>query len=78
MTAAGQAALSFVYRDDIVSWLVILTLASDAGALASVWISRAHSRRAKTLWTAVVILLPIIGAAAWLAFGRERRDARRG
>jgi hypothetical protein len=78
VSAAVQRALSFLRRGDIVSWVVILALAADACALASVWISRGHSRRAKTLWTVVVILLPLIGAAAWLAFGRERRDARRG
>jgi Phospholipase_D-nuclease N-terminal len=78
VSAAGQSALSFLRRGDIVSWVVILALAADASALASVWISRGRSRRAKTLWTVVVILLPLIGAAAWLAFGRERRHARRG
>jgi len=56
-------------------WVVTLVL--DAAALGSLWTSRRHSRRAKTVWTAVVLALPMAGALAWLTLGRERRRGRR-
>jgi hypothetical protein len=52
-------------------WAVVLAI--DAMALGSVWTSRRHSRKAKTLWSAIVCAVPLFGALAWLLLGRERR-----
>jgi hypothetical protein len=30
----------------------------------------------KVIWAAIVLLLPVVGAIAWLAIGRERRGRR--
>ena len=57
-------------------WCTV-AFAIDILALASVWRSRRHSRRAKGVWTAVVCMLPLLGALAWFALGRERRRGRR-
>jgi hypothetical protein len=56
-------------------WFALM-LAIDIFSLVSVWRSRRHSRKAKGLWTGVVCTLPFLGAAAWLALGRERRRGR--
>lgn len=53
-----------------------LALAIDLFALASLWRSRTHSRKAKLVWTALVAVLPVLGAAAWFLLGRERRGTR--
>jgi hypothetical protein len=60
------------------AWAVIVIAVADAGALVSIWRSRAHGGRAKVVWTGLVAVLPLLGAAAWFALGRERRGGRRG
>jgi hypothetical protein len=41
-------------------------------ALRSIWRSKAHSRKAKTLWS-LISLIPLLGPAAWFAAGSQRR-----
>jgi len=41
-------------------------------ALVSVWRSRHHGRHAKTVWTIIVVLLPLAGPLAWFVLGHER------
>ena len=53
-----------------------VALALDLLALASLWRSRKHSFRAKLVWTALIALLPVLGAVAWVVLGRERRGNR--
>ena len=59
------------------SWAGALLILADVAALASIWRSRAHSRQARVVWTALVAFLPLVGAAAWFILGRERRGGRR-
>jgi hypothetical protein len=54
-----------------------IALAIDLLALASLWRSRKHSTKAKLVWTAIIALLPVLGATAWVVLGRERRAHRR-
>jgi hypothetical protein len=56
-----------------VAWLIAVTVAADLAALYSIWHSPVHSRKAKGLWTSIVLVLPIAGALGWLALGREHR-----
>ena len=53
----------------------IVALILDVGALASIWKGRKHALRAKIVWTAMVAVLPLLGAVAWFALGREPRPA---
>ena len=57
-------------------WIGVVALAIDGVALASIWRSRAHSAKAKTVWTVITLLVPYVGAAAWFVLGRERRRVR--
>ena len=77
MSAIASRISAWVSTGDIWWWGAAIAFALDAGALASVWISHAHSRKAKTLWTVLIGVVPVIGALAWFTLGRERRDARR-
>lgn len=55
------------------TWFGAIALVLDVAALASIWHSRLHSRKAKAIWILMVMLLPIFGAIAWFALGREPR-----
>ena len=55
------------------SYVVGATLLVDLVALASIWRGPLHSTKAKVVWTLLVAVLPVLGAVAWLALGRERR-----
>jgi len=59
-------------------WAVVVLVGADVAALTSIWRSRVHALRAKLIWTAVVAVLPVLGAIAWFALGRERGGGRRG
>lgn len=54
-------------------WLIAVTVVFDLAALYSIWHSPVHSRKAKGLWTSIVLVLPVLGALGWLALGHERR-----
>lgn len=54
-------------------WIGLALLLIDLAALGTIWFSRRHSTRAKLVWTALVVVLPVIGALAWAVLGRERR-----
>lgn len=56
--------------------LALLVVTVDLLALVAIAASRAHAARVKLIWAAIVILLPVAGALAWLALGRERRRHR--
>lgn len=72
---SGPSALAAVTlgRWRAVDWLCAAAVLLLVAALVSVWRARAHSRRARIVWTVVVIVLPIVGPLAWFATGRERR-----
>ncbi|MBX6330862.1 MAG: PLDc N-terminal domain-containing protein [Gemmatimonadaceae bacterium] len=55
-------------------WVTAIAVIAGVSALASVWMGRHHSTRAKVVWTVIVIVIPILGPLAWFALGRERRD----
>ena len=51
----------------------LVAVLCDLAALYSIWHSPVHSRKAKGLWTTIVVLLPFLGALGWVTLGRERR-----
>lgn len=59
-------------------WFVGIAIVAAVSALASIWLGRRHGRRAKIVWTVIVVCIPILGAAGWYVLGRERRRAPRG
>ena len=61
---------------DIFTWIGAAWFAAAALALTSIWRGRAHSAKAKAVWTVIVVLVPVVGAAAWFILGRERRRVR--
>jgi hypothetical protein len=65
-----------VFALDRFGWGLALMLVLDLAALTSIWKSRKHALKAKIIWTAMVALLPLFGAIAWFALGREPRAAR--
>ena len=58
------------------NWFSVAYVVVTIAALTSIWHSRLHGRSAKAVWTAMVTLLPFIGAVAWAALGRVPRDRR--
>lgn len=54
-------------------WGLLVAVALDVAALATIWTGRRHSAKAKALWTILVLLLPILGAIGWFLLGHERR-----
>jgi hypothetical protein len=53
-------------------WLFAAWAIGGAAALLSIWLGRHHSPRAKTIWTVLVIAIPVAGALAWFVLGRQR------
>lgn len=58
------------------SWFSVAYIVVTIAALTSIWHSPLHGRSAKAVWTAMVTLLPFIGAVAWAALGRVPREKR--
>jgi hypothetical protein len=58
---------------DIFTIVGLLWAVLAAGALKSIWHRAGHSRKVKVIWTAIAVLVPIVGALGWFALGRERR-----
>jgi hypothetical protein len=54
-------------------WFVGAWIILAVCALASIWLGRRHGRPAKLVWTVIVVLIPVLGAAGWFMLGRERR-----
>ena len=71
-----HAILDFVRDPTVRPWLIALVVLVDALALLAIAASRAHAAKVKVIWAAIVLLLPVFGAVAWLALGRERRGRR--
>lgn len=57
---------------DSFTWIFLALFLLAGFALRSVWKSRTHARRVKIIWSAAV-LVPLLGAVAWFALGKERR-----
>jgi hypothetical protein len=55
------------------AWIILAVC-----ALGSIWMGTRHGRPAKLVWTAIVVGVPIVGAAGWFMLGRERRRVPRG
>jgi hypothetical protein len=74
---AGQpTAYPFGVPPDYLRRAGFTALVIDLIALASIWRSRGHSLKARLVWTAIVALLPVLGAGAWFVLGRQRRRSR--
>ena len=71
-----ESLLAFVRDPTVRPWLIALVVLVDALALLAIAASRAHARQVKVIWAAIVLVLPVFGAVAWLAIGRERRGRR--
>ena len=61
---------------DVFTWIGAACFVATVLALTSIWRARSHSVKTKVIWTAIVVVLPIIGAVAWFFLGRERRRIR--
>ena len=70
------ALLAFVRDPAVFPLLVALVVLVDLLALLAIAASHAHARQVKVIWAVIVLLLPVAGAVAWLAIGRERRGRR--
>lgn len=57
-------------------WLAAAAVIAVVGALLSIWLGRAHSTKAKALWTVIAVALPIVGPLCWFVLGRERSRTR--
>ena len=68
-----MTALADLLRDPSTRTWVALVAIVDLLAIAAIGASRAHAPKVKVIWSAIVLLLPVLGAVAWLAIGRERR-----
>ena len=72
-----MGALLAVLRDPANRpWLLALVVVVDLLALLAIRSSRWHAPRVKLIWAVIVLALPVVGAVAWLAIGRERRGRR--
>jgi hypothetical protein len=67
----------FVWPPNVETWVVGGALLLDLLALVTIWTGPKHSRKSKTLWTVIVLLLPVLGAIGWFLLGQERRRRRR-
>ena len=54
-------------------WVGLALVLIDLVALAHIWFSKRHSTSAKLVWTALVVVLPVLGALSWAVLGREPR-----
>jgi hypothetical protein len=61
----------------IPGWTLAATLLLDLVAILTIWTAPKHSRKSKTLWTVIVLILPIAGALGWFLLGHERRRRRK-
>jgi hypothetical protein len=50
-------------------WFAAIAVIAGVAALASIWLGRHHSPRAKIVWTVIVIVIPILGPIAWFVLG---------
>lgn len=71
-----RAWLDFLRDPAVRPWLLALVVLVDLLALGAIVASRRHAPKVKAIWAAIVLLLPVVGAVAWLAVGRERRGRR--
>jgi len=62
--------------DRLISITIALAAVAAAAALYSIWRSSVHSPPVKLIWTALVVVIPIVGPCAWLLLGRVRRRVR--
>ena len=58
---------------DSFTWIFLAAFLLAVLALRSVWKSSGHARKVKIIWSAAVVLVPIIGPVGWLVLGRDRR-----
>jgi phospholipase D-like protein len=54
------------------AWIILAVL-----ALVSIWMGTRHGRKSKTVWTVIVVVVPVVGACGWFLLGRERRKLPR-
>jgi type VI protein secretion system component VasF len=72
-STAGRAPAQHGVSLDWPLWLLILAAALCVAALLSIWTGRYHSTASRIVWTAVALLIPILGPVAWFLLGWERR-----
>ena len=54
-------------------WLFAVWAIGAAAAVLSIWLGRQRALRVKLIWTVIAVAVPIVGALAWFALGRERK-----
>ena len=54
-------------------WLFAAWAVGAAAALLSIWLGRHRATRVKLIWTVLAVAVPVVGALAWFALGRERK-----
>ena len=64
---------SAVLDETTIRALLALVVVVDLLALVAIAASRSHAPKVKVIWTAIVLLIPVGGALAWLALGRAAR-----
>jgi hypothetical protein len=52
-------------------WLFAAWAIGAAAALLSIWLGRHRALRVKLIWTVLAVVVPVAGALAWFALGRE-------
>jgi hypothetical protein len=54
-------------------WFGAAAVIARVSALLSIWLGRAHSTKAKLVWTVIALAVPILGPIAWFVLGRQGR-----
>ena len=65
--------LAAIFDPFTVRALLALVVVVDLLALVAIAASRSHAPKVKAIWAAIVLILPLFGAIAWLALGRAAR-----
>ena len=77
MSAGERVWDPFAWPPNTETWVVWGALALDILALVTIWTGPKHSRKSKTLWTVIVLALPVLGAIGWFMLGQERKRRKK-
>ncbi|MFO7587562.1 MAG: PLDc N-terminal domain-containing protein [Gemmatimonadota bacterium] len=72
-----RALVDLIVATDTRLMLAVCLLVLDAWAIALIWKAR-PSRRDAILWSAIVLLCPIVGCLFWYALGPKPISGRAG
>lgn len=62
-----------LFLETYTTWFGAAAVILSISALASILHSSVHGRKAKVVWILLVLLLPVFGAIAWFALGRQAK-----